>query len=173
MLKHVKYQQIGNTLDSINKATLDDLGDVDFVKNLIRSIGLYGANYDVYGDEEAFGSNNESGVWQEPTQSAKFLVWANDKNISTILEIGSWNGCWALFMATYFSRFNEVKTVSVDIKETVLFEVRLLAEQHNLNFRIGSSIDFVGEFFDLVFIDGGRDFDVVKGHWDITEKRRS
>jgi hypothetical protein len=167
MLKHViQYPKIDSTLKSIVEASPKKLRNIDFVKNLIRSIGLYGANFEVYGNEVRFGTHDETGVWQEPTQSAKFLIWLSKQNIKNMLEIGSWNGCWALFMAVYLSKFGLMKAISVDIKDTVLPTVKFLGSLHNIKFIQGSSINFIGQEFDFVFIDGGRDYPIVEGHWN-------
>ena len=43
--------------------------------------------------------------------------------------------------------------------------VRNLESELPLRFLIGSSSDFVGQTFDVIFLDGGRDYDVVVGHF--------
>lgn len=166
MLEHAKrYGRIESTLDAIDEASLDDLQNQEFVANLIRKIGLYGANEEVYGSEVEHGTGDESGVWQEPTQSSKLLVWLSDKGIKDFIEIGSWNGCWAFFMAAYLSRFGLEKACSVDIEDNALDVVKHLAAKYNLEFKGGSSKQFYGQNHDFAFIDGGRDYQTIYQHW--------
>lgn len=162
------YTRIEKTVDTIiHDSQLHRLQDWEYVAYLIRKMGLYGATEEVYGSEKIHGTGDETGVWQEPTQSAKFLVWLSQKNIKSFIEVGSWNGCWALFMAVYLGRFGLEQAVSVDILgDTVLPEVLRIGRKNRLTFQQCGSDAYAGQAFDFAFIDGGRERDTVLGHWD-------
>jgi len=160
------YTRIEQCLNDITSSELHQLRDWEYVADLIRSMGLYGATEEVYGPEMKHGTGDDTGSWQEPTQSAKFLVWLSQQNIKTMLEVGSWNGCWALFMSCYLQRFDLEEAVSVDIADTVLPSVRQLGRKYRLKFQRCGSDTYAGQEFDFVFLDGGRDRDLVLSHWD-------
>lgn len=161
------YTRVEKAIDMLlHDSSTDQLKDWEYVATLIRKMGLYGATEEVYGAEKEHGTFDETGVWQEPTQSAKFLVWLADQNITNFLEVGSWNGCWALFMAVYLSRFGLKQAVSVDIENTVLPAVRRIGRENGLTFQQCGSDAYAGQSFDFTFIDGGREREVVTGHYE-------
>ena len=161
------YTRIEKCLDTITHGSEPHrLRDWEYVAYLIREMGLYGATEEVYGSEMKHGTGDDTGVWQEPTQSAKFLVWLSQQNIKTMIEVGSWNGCWALFVACYLRQFDLEQAISIDIEDTVLPEVRRLGRDYRLTFQQCGSEAYAGQQFDFAFIDGGRDREVVLGHWE-------
>lgn len=165
VVKH-DYYCIEKCLNKITHSNLSQLRNWEYVADLIRDMGLYGATEEVYGSEMKYGTGDHTGVWQEPTQSSKFLVWLSQQYVKTMLEVGSWNGCWALFMSCYLSRFGLEKAISIDIEDTVLPEVRRLGRKYALTFQQCGSDVYAGKMFDFVFLDGGRARDVVLSHWD-------
>jgi hypothetical protein len=157
--------RLRGAVDIINTSEIGTLRDQLFVADLIRFAGLYGANHDVYGPEQVWGTHADYGAWQEPTQSSKLLTWASQFRIGSLLEVGSWNGCWAVFMTAYFKKFNpDIRAISIDIADTVLPDLPTVGG--SLEFQRASSDAFKGQHFDMAFIDGGRDREVVMGHWD-------
>lgn len=148
-------------IEMIKQSSIAALQDVTYVRNIIRFAGLYGNDFKTYNSESIYGCNDEFGVWQEPTQSAQFLIYTSSLKPKSLIEIGSHNGCWAALMTAYFLRFNqEFQAVSVDILPSVKIQVDL-----PLRFEICSSDQFKDSRFDVAFIDGGREYQTVLGHY--------
>lgn len=153
-------------IEMINQSSIDSLKNPNYVKDIIRFAGLYGNDFKTYDIESAYGCNDGLGVWQEPTQSAKFLTYASSFKPKSLIEVGSHNGCWAALMTAYFMRFNkDFQAVSIDILPSVKISVDL-----PLKFEICSSDHFKGVKFDIAFIDGGREYSTVASHYNYVGK---
>lgn len=136
------------------------------IEEIICEFGLvYDPGCD-YGEFKQYmvGSRVDLGVYQTPRQMAECIFDVLKLNIKSYLEIGLFNGGSYLIMTEFLKRKNpDVICIGIDITDKyMLEEVKPFLD----GFQIGTSDDFKGEPFDLVFIDGDHTDFWVNRDWD-------
>lgn len=99
------------------------------------------------------------GMCQSPLQMADFLLFLRPFKIKSWIEIGTHCGTHAAFVTDYLRLFNpDICGITVDIENKVhRNDLDKLGVKHH----IGTSDDFTGMGFDLVYIDGDHSYEWV------------
>jgi hypothetical protein len=151
-------------LQAIQVATQEQLKDADYLTSLIRNAGLQFDPRSPYGRDNCHMNSGErragllvidSGLWQMPGQLAKCLVYLSRYSIASMIEIGTGSGWTTSFIAAYLARFNShFRVVTIDAGDYFrsYYAVKKVLP---IEFYVGMTSDsFVGESYDLAFIDG-------------------
>lgn len=119
---------------------------------------IYGPQYEPY-------LSHTTGVWQVPEELAGLIVWLENKNINSFLNVGTFNGTTFNIISKYLKLFNkDVVCISID------------PINHNPNIIDGliyenkTTFDYIDVPFDLVFIDGDHTYKCVKEDFDYVGK---
>lgn len=132
---------------------------------LLKTFLEYGVpmmSSDIFGPWVAAMNPSGFGALQFPTEFVDFLRVIANLDIKSALEIGSYRGGSAYFMAAVLQRANpDAKLTLVDVQDNLVgFEA--FAEVLNIEKAMPkSSDDFAGEIFDFVFIDGDHTYQGV------------
>lgn len=136
-------------------------------EQLISSILAVGLFENVYPESREFSSAvTGRGMWQMPDELAGLMVSLQDKQITSYLNIGTFNGVTFSFVAAFLSYLNDCRCVTVDPhpRNDIITDSRF-------SYVTGTSDQFKDQRFDFVFIDGdhtshwvARDYDNVGQH---------
>lgn len=111
---------------------------------------FYGKKY------EEFVSLN-SGMWQTPEELAGLLDYLQHKDdIKTFLNIGTFNGVTFNFIANFLNDIRPVECITLDVNNFNPYK------DERFTYLICNSDNFMGQSFDLVFIDGDHSYRAVK-----------
>ena len=138
-------------------------------EDIIRVVCNYGLVHDVgcdYGEWTQYMVEgwHVSGIYQTPRQIAQCIKELLKHEINSYLEIGIFQGGSYLLMTNFLKLKNpNVKCIGVDISEQYLPQ-QVKPYIHNLH--LGTSDDFKGQEFDLVFIDGEHSPEWAQRDWD-------
>lgn len=147
-------------LRTIQQCGLQELTSVDFLVDVISSIGLFYDPRNIYGTPGNEFMNDEDGLWQIPRQLAEFLVAVHEFPITSYLEVGVFKGYTIHFINAYLRRFNPtLQSLGIDPNSFCTIG-------RNWEYRLSTSDDLAGQYFDLVFIDGDHSYDWVKRDWE-------
>lgn len=114
----------------------------------------------LYCDDYSNYLSKETGLWQFPDELADLLIYLKDKNIKNFLNIGTFNAITFNFISDYLNTINKTECITIDPinHEKVI----------NNNYIYLSTISetFVGQKYDLVFIDGDHSYVNVKKDYE-------
>ena len=154
-------QRLLRSLDTIRATPLTDLKNIERVQEIVGSAGLAYDTRDVYGADERCMNRVARGLWQIPNQFASLLVFLSDKEIHSILEIGTFTGYTFAVMMTYLTRFvPEARGITADVDQSWSLKSACNG-RFSARYVTGTSELFLGERFDLVFIDGDHAYQSV------------
>jgi hypothetical protein len=125
---------------------------LDEIRDAILQRGLYDDGRPIYA-EKYRPYFSPTGLWQQPDELAGLLHYLQQQPISSFLNIGTFNGNTFNFMADFLTQNNpNMRCVTVDNRDW--------GAEINPKYQyvIGTSRDFIGQTFDLVFIDGDHSY---------------
>jgi hypothetical protein len=157
------FERVLAAIRTIQRATLEELSSVDWLVEVIRSVGLVpipGYESTFHGEEE-YVNASQQGLIQIPREFARYLAFLGEHRPATYLEIGCFNGVSACLATAYLARINPAfRATTIDVWPAFLFhdEVRQLLP---LVYHVPkTSFDYRHtEPFDAVFIDGDHSFE--------------
>jgi hypothetical protein len=122
---------------------------VEEIRADILSCGLYSDHRPIYAEKyQPYFS--ATGLWQQPDELAALLHYLQWQRIQSFLNIGTFNGRTFKFIADFLAVTNpNIRCVTVDVEAH-----DNLIQDARYKYVIGTSDDFTGQHFDLVFIDG-------------------
>jgi hypothetical protein len=161
-----------NKIEKMKKSLKEANGEWGKLHNAICEFGLItDAGATTYGEEKAYMNKDraELGVYQTPVQFASLLEEIATQPIKSYAEIGIFRGGTFLFMSTLLKLKNpKVKLLAIDptSKQADTFihpdALPYIEKYHHF----GTSDDFKGKKFDLVFIDGDHSYDWLKRDYE-------
>ena len=155
-------KNIEPVLTLIRKSSVESLRNEDYVIALIRAFGLTfeKKHPEDYGDDQKYMNGpGETGIYQTPSQFAKYLIYLSHQNINSYLEIGVYQGGTFLFTFNYLSRFTGGFTATaLDITAKYMRNDII----PHIKLTIGTSRMLKGNTYDLVFIDADHAYEAVK-----------
>ena len=155
------FERVVDAIREFQTAPIAGLHDLEWVYGIVCSVGLailFPAE-EIYADEAHLMNASHQGITQYPREFARWLVLLGECNVSSYLEIGSYNGATACLATAYLCRLNPaVRAVTADITPWFFFHP-LIQDLIPLEYCAGkTSYDFRGQTFDAVFIDGDHSF---------------
>jgi hypothetical protein len=127
----------------------------------ILDVGLFvDCRGNLYGEQYETAIRNDGGVWQHPDELADFLLFLSEKNIKSFLNIGTFNGRTFNLIADFLNSIQPVRCVTVDPID------HRPAKSDAYEYSDATSDAFVGQRFDLVFIDGHHGYEESRRDYD-------
>lgn len=156
------------SVDRLLAASMDELQDFDWLCQHIASWGLQQSPGARYGEQWP-PFVRDYGLWQQPEQLARMLLFVSKLEITSYCEIGIWQGYCLSLVTAYLSRFSkDLKAVGVDPKPSIRNEDcwDKVRDRLPIDVRVCTSADMKDERFDLVFVDGDHSYDSVRCDWE-------
>ena len=146
-------------IENISKLNLNTIKDTDIIK-LVCDYGLCPEYKPSYGEWNKFiiKNRNEGGIFQTPKQIADAVLELLKYDINTYAEIGIFKGGTHILIDNLLKLKNpDLKSIGIDIQDDRLTE----DIKPYINLNIGTSSDFKGQAFDLVFIDADHSYEGI------------
>ena len=146
-------------IESVSKLDLDKITDKDII-DIVCNYGLCVEDRDAYGEWNKYMVYNrqEESMFQTPKQIADAMLELLKHDITTFAEIGVFKGGSHILIDNLLKSKNpKLESVGIDIQDKSLTE----DIKKYINLHIGTSEDFKGQKFDLVFIDGDHSYEGV------------
>jgi hypothetical protein len=157
-----KEQKLIEDVSILDIATLTH----EQITKIVCEYGLvYDTNID-YGEWQNYmvDKRTTNGIYQTPRQFAECIIEILKYNIDSYLEVGIFQGGSYLLMSNILKRKNpKCKCIGVDISDCYINQDMKNAIQ---GFTIGTSKNYKGVCFDLVFIDADHSYNSVKEDWE-------
>lgn len=158
------FDRIYNAIEMIKNSSVDQLRDEAYLINIIKTWGVINDQVINFGSDEY---RSPFGLFQQPEQLAPALIYLSTKGIKKYLEIGTFIGSSTTFISIYFSRFNKLHTLAIDLNHNYEEELLRLANQFALvEFHRGTSDDIKGYMSDLCLIDADHKYESVKQDYE-------
>lgn len=113
----------------------------------------------IYHPDYAHALSTSTGMWQFPDELAELLVFLQDKNIKTFLNIGTYNGITFNLISDILNKFTDTTCISIDSMN------HNPIKNNKYIYQDTTSVDFKNKRFDLVFIDGDHSYQSVKNDY--------
>ena len=156
------FERVLEAARSLQRASLDSLGSLDWLADIVRHAGLvpipeYAYTYE---GESEFINGSQQGLIQLPREFARWLLLLGEMRPSSYLEIGTFNGATATLAAAYLRRFvPDARVVTCDLFPHFIFQHAATAVVP-LEYAVPrTSFDFRDQTFEAVFIDGDHSFE--------------
>lgn len=117
---------------------------------------LYDCGRGLYPVEYNHALSTISGMWQQPDELVDLLMFLQNKNIKTFLNIGTYNGITFNLISDILNHFMDVKCITIDPHDWNP------TKNKKYFYQGGTSDNFKNQLFDLVFIDGDHAYDATK-----------
>jgi hypothetical protein len=155
------FERVLGAIRRFQGASETELHDLEWVCEVVGSVGLsplFPAE-EIYGDVAGLMNSSHQGITQYPREFARWLLLLGASRVSTYLEIGCYNGGTACLATAYLHRLNpDLRAITVDITPWFFFHP-LVQDLIPLQYHSGrTSLDYRGQTFDAVFIDGDHSF---------------
>lgn len=150
-----KNKALINSISKLNS----NIKDTDIIK-LVCDYGLCPEARLSYGEWNQFviKDRTEEGMFQTPKQIADAILELLNYNINTYAEVGVFKGGTYLLITNILKLKNpNLQSIGIDISDRNLTP----DIKKYINLHIGTSKDFEGEKFDLVFIDADHSYEGV------------
>lgn len=169
-------------LARIQDLSSEQLKDVDFLADLITTMGLHGSTSAVSSADYEWPSSLDASVgkglqiWQYPTQFSKYLAFLSQFQIRSHLEIGVSYGGTFVFSVEYLNRLNPgLDSYCIDVVPPSLL-VQQFARQRAFTYITAKSCDLYQHLkpettFDLVFVDGDHSRDGVMNDFYLVREK--
>jgi Methyltransferase domain len=139
---------------------------------------LYGddARYMLPGDMAYGPDDTRLGLWQTPTQLARFLIHASGRCIRLYLDIGTLSGWTVTVVVAYLRRFGLQRADTLDIFPYCHRATQELWARHGLPITYvrcepHEIADRVDTWYDCVFIDGDHSYGSVRRDYETYKDR--
>lgn len=114
----------------------------------------------IYGDKYKNYLNDQIGIWQHPEELAKLCLILKKFKINSFLDIGTFNGYTFKFLSEFLNKYQKTKCITIDpIYHNPIVDDRF-------TYLNATSKNFIGQKFDLVFIDGDHEYSSVKEDYE-------
>lgn len=114
------------------------------------------ARGNIYHPDYEHALSPHTGMWQFPDEFADLMLFLHDKNISTFLNIGTYNGVSFNLLSSFLNAYQKVNCISID---PINHNPIIIPE---FTYTSEVSLDYKNKNFDLVFIDGDHSYESVK-----------
>ena len=132
----------------------------ELISKILENKLFYDSRGNLYCDEYSNYLSKETGLWQFPDELADLLIFLQNQNIKSFLNIGTFNSLTFNFIADYLNTINKTECITID----PIYHDRILKNEYT--YLTTTSEFFVGQKFDLVFIDGDHVYDSVKKDYE-------
>jgi len=152
--------------DLISSKSKEELSDFSSLKNIVRSLGLWGDPIkDFYDFQDHPYVRSDGYIVQKPEELALFLLHIRDYKINSYCEVGIFRGGLMVLITAFLNKMNKgfKEVCAVDTADDC--DIRFLSSVCNLRHACTSE-DVRGESFDLCFIDGDHSYGWVKRDWE-------
>lgn len=131
---------------------------IDQILSLKIHIDMRG---NIYGERYSNHLSLEAGMWQLPEELSDLMFFLQGRNdIKSFLNIGTFNGVTFNYISDFLNKFNKVECITID---PFNFNPKIDDRFKYLNC---TSKDFIGQKFDLVFIDGHHSYEYAKEDYE-------
>ncbi len=134
---------------------------IEQIQDLVLRAGLYDDGRPLYAEKYRpyFSS---AGIWQQPEELAAFLYHLQRYTIESFFEIGTFQGRTFQIIADFLTAINS-NTYCCTVDPVAHVQC---VRDTRYNYYVGTSKDFVGRQFDLVFIDGDHSAESARADYE-------
>lgn len=173
LLEKLKDETVDRQIAVLNRilsASNQEIRDMEFLQRCIREYGLYCYQANDNYEEEVFWT--VYGLQQLPEEFAGLCVFLSSFQIDSAMEIGVYRGRSSYFLGAILMRNNpKCKYYMVDISDKLDSFDRFHKLLPGLIKCIpASSIDYIGQSYDFVFIDASHVYDAAISDYESVGK---